>query len=101
MGRRNQEPNSMNAFIVIGVLYILGYFNPDTREAFMWAGLIVGILISVAALVWITGRMIRRKNHAQGAKIAQAPKASLLGPEERFERRATGVTDSDRDSVGV
>lgn len=85
----------MNAFIVIGGLYILGYLNPDTRDAFMWAGLIVGILISIAALVWMTGRVISRKNRSPEAMMSEPPKASLLGPEDRFERRVGKISEAD------
>jgi hypothetical protein len=98
MARRDKTPQSMNAFIVIGALYILGYLNPDTSDAFLWAGLVVATVISVAGLVWMIGRMVDRRKQPPLAEPAKPP---LSPAEQRFQRRASEVAETERDSVGV
>ena len=90
----------MNTCIVIGGIYVLGYINPDTREAFKWAGVIVGGLIGAVGLVWVAGQVARaKKNSTQGARTEAAP--TLIGAEERFERRVSEVAEADSDAIGV
>jgi hypothetical protein len=89
----------MNICIVIGAIYVLGYINPDTRDAFMWAGVIVAGLIGSVGLVWMGGRIARgKKSSPEGATKVPQP---LLGPEERFERRVSELAEADSDAIGV
>jgi hypothetical protein len=90
----------MNTSIVIGAIYILGYLNPDTREAFMWAGAIVAGLIGTVGLVWIAGQVARAKKSSSemAATVAAQP---LIGAHERFERRVSEVAETDSDAIGV
>jgi hypothetical protein len=85
----------MNISIVIGAIYILGYLNPDTREAFMWAGAIVAALIGSVGLVWIAGQIARAK------KKSRDTAQPLVGANEGFERRVGEVAETDSDAVGV
>jgi hypothetical protein len=98
MAQRDKAPQSMNAFIVVGALYILGYLNPDTSDAFLWAGLVVGTVISVAGLVWVIGRVFDRKKRQHPA---EPPKPPLIVAEQRFERRPSEVAETDQDTVEV
>ena len=86
----------MNAFIVIAGLYVLGYLNPDTSEAFMWAGLVVGVVISVAGLVWAAGRIFDRKK-----PVTPPVRSAPTGAERRLERRNANVPEAKQDKVVV
>jgi hypothetical protein len=98
MAQGDKGPQSMNAFIVVGALYILGYLNPDTSDAFLLAGLVVATVISVTGLVWIIGRVFDRKKRQ---RLVEPPKPALIVAEQRFERRASEVAESEHDTVGA
>jgi len=92
----------MNISIVIGAIYILGYLNPDTSEAFMWAGAIVAGLIGAVGLVWVGGRIVRAKKSSSESAATETKGAQpLVGPGERFERRVSEVAETDSDAIGV
>jgi hypothetical protein len=100
MARRGKEqtPHPMNTWIVIGALYVLGYINPDTRDAFMWAGLIVAGLIACVGLVWMVGRLLSAKKRPAAV---ESRKAVLIGAEQRFERRVVEVAEAESDTIGI
>ena len=97
---KGHTPNPMNTWIVIGAIYVLGYINPDTRDAFMWAGAIVAGLIGTVGLVWFAGRVARaKKSLSGGARTEDAQ--PLVGAHERFERRVSEIAETDSDAIGV